>query len=376
MKSLINSFFNYKSIFISIILTFSLAETVGQLNQVYKVNTSSAEQYFKIADLLQADIEPKSSDWLALFNSSIYEMMIAGNAIDTSELKSVMKKIFKPSTIQFSLKDLTPIEKHHLNYLKNETQLKSYINFLKSNNTIDSVKSLLYYYLPKKYQVDEIFPILHYCNYGTSEATGFGGIVINDLFLSYKIDSYKMGLLTAHEAFHSIVSMGFQQSLKKDIDFKNSEFNLLFFLQNISEEGIADLIDKPLLLHKNSPLYNETKALVENDETLSITYINKIDSLLKSALINVNSLNEYKSFAQLANIYGQNGGHIPGRFMGLLIKEGGMLENHISYVQNPISFFLCYNTSAKKSGGKYPVLSKESETYLLKLQDKYLIKED
>ncbi len=111
MKSLINSFFNYKSIFISIILTFSLAETVGQLNQVYKVNTSSAEQYFKIADLLQADIEPKSSDWLALFNSSIYEMMIAGNAIDTSELKSVMKKIFKPSTIQFSLKHLTPIEK-------------------------------------------------------------------------------------------------------------------------------------------------------------------------------------------------------------------------------------------------------------------------
>jgi hypothetical protein len=357
-------------------MTFSLVETVGQLNQVYKVNTSSAEQYFKIADLLKADIEPKSSDWLALFNSSVYKMMIAGNAIDTSELKSIMKTVFKPSTIQFSLKDLSPIEIHHLNYLKNETQLKSYITFLKSKNTVDSVKSLLYCYLPKKYQVNEIFPTLYYCNYGTSEATGFGGIVINDLLLSYKIDSYKLGLLTAHEAFHSIVSMGFQQSLKKDIDFKSSEFNLLFFLQNISEEGIADLIDKPLLLQKNSPIYNETKALVENDESLSITYIKKMDSLLKSALINVNILNEYKSFAQLANIYGQSGGHIPGRFMGLVIKEGGLFDNHITYVQNPISFFLCYNTAAKKTGGKYPELSKESETYLLRLQDKYLIKED
>lgn len=104
MKSLINSLFNYKSLFISIILTFSLAETVGQLNQVCKVNTSSAEQYFKIADLLLADIEPKSSDWLALFNSSVYEMMIAGNAIDTSELKSVMKKYSSLLQLNFHLR--------------------------------------------------------------------------------------------------------------------------------------------------------------------------------------------------------------------------------------------------------------------------------
>ena len=363
-------------LFITITFIFFNQLAFGQLNEVNKVNTSSAEQYIKIAELIQADIEPQNSDWLALFNTTVYQMLIAGNAIDTSELKSVMKKIFKPSIPQIAFKDLSQLEAYHHSYLTNQAQLKSYIYFLKSNNTVDSVKSLLYRYLPKQYQRDEFFPILLYCNYGTAEATGIGGIVINDLLLSYKIDTYKFGLLAAHEAFHSIVSVGFQQTLKKDIDFNTPEFNLLYFLQNISEEGIADLIDKPLLLQNNSPVYNETKKLVENDESLSINYIIKIDSLLKSAISNVNSLNEYKNFTQLANMYGQNGGHIPGRFMGLIIKDGGMLEQHISLVQNPISFFLSYNNAAKLQAGKYPVFSQESETYLLNLQEKYLKKED
>ena len=370
------SHMNKRFLFISIISLCSIQKAVGQLKEISKLNTSSAEQYLKMAELLQADIEPQNSDWFALFNTSVYQMMIAGNAIDTTELKSLMKKVFKPSMTQVSLKDLSSTEAYHYSYLTNQTQLKSYINSLKSNNTVDSVKFLLYPYLPKQYQKDELFPALLYCNYGTAEATGFGGIVINDLLLSYKIDSYKLGLLTAHEAFHSIVSIGFQQALKKGIDVNTPEFNLLYFLQNISEEGIADLIDKPLLLQNNSPVYNETKKLVENDESLSINYIKKIDSLLKGALSNVNSLNEYKNFTQLANIYGQNGGHIPGRFMGLIIKDGGILEKHISSVQNPISFFLSYNNAAKLQAGKYPVFSQESETYLLNLQEKYLQKED
>ncbi len=363
-------------LFISIIFLFSIQHAVGQLKEINKLNTSSAEQYLKIAELLQADIEPQNSDWVALFNTSAYQMMIAGNAIDTTELKSVMKKVYKPSLTQISLNDLSANEAYHHNYLINQTKLKSYISFLKSNNTVDSVKILLYQYLPKQFQRDELFPTLLYCNYGTAEATGFGGIVINDLLLCYKIDTYKLGLLTAHEAFHSIVSTAFQQALKKGIDFNSPEFNLLYFLQNISEEGIADLIDKPLLLLNTSPLYNETKALVENDELKSINYIQKIDSLLKSASLDSNSLNEYKNFTQLANMYGQNGGHIPGRFMGLAIKEGGMLENHISPIQNPISFFLNYNNAAKTQMGKYPILSQESERYLLNLQEKYLKKED
>lgn len=371
----LSSFIN-KSICISIIMFIAFQQAAGQLNGINKINTSSAEQYFKLADLLQLNIEPQNSDWLSLFNSTIYKLMIEGNVLDTSEFKSAMKKVFKPSYLQLSNKDLSQNELHHYNYLKNQTQLKSYINFLKSNNIVDSVKLLLNDYLPKRFQNNEMFPTLYYSNYGSSEATGFGGMVINDLLLSYKIDNSKLGLLSAHESFHSIVSVNFQQALKKNIDYNTSEFSFFFFLQNISEEGIADLIDKPLLLQKNSPIYTETKAFVEKDEKFSIMYIHRIDSLLKSCFINNNSLNQYKNYAEIATAYGQNGGHVPGRFMGLIIKEGGMLEKHIESVQNPISFFLTYNNAAKILSGKYPLLSKESEAYLLMLQDKYLSKDN
>ncbi len=73
-------------------------------------------------------------------------------------------------------------------------------------NVADTVKSILYPFLPKRLQSDELFPALYYMNYGAPEATGYGGIVIHDLLHSYRIDSYKFGLLTAHEAFHSIVA--------------------------------------------------------------------------------------------------------------------------------------------------------------------------
>jgi len=196
-------------------------------------------------------------------------------------------------------------------------------------------------------------------------------MVINDLFLSYRIDKYKFGLLTAHEAFHSIVSVAFQLALKKNINNNAIDFNLLYFLQNVSEEGISDLIDKPLLLKKGSPVYNEVKQLTTDDETLSIKYIRSIDSLLMLSLASEHVLQRYNDFADLSNTFGRNGGHIPGRFMGTVIQKAGLLQKHIIAVEDPISFILTYNEAAKKSGKKYPVFSKESIAYLQKLKAKY-----
>lgn len=343
----------------------------GQYNNVSKINTSAAEQYFNIADILQANKVPVASDWEALFKTTVYQMMIAGNAIDTLELKSAMIKVFTPSSIPLSPNNLSPNELYHYAYKSNQTQLKIYIDFLKSNDITDSVKALLYPFLPRQFQTTVLFPTLFYLNYGSPEATGYGGVVINDLLHSYKIDKYKFGLLAAHEAFHSIVSVGFQKALKPDITYNAPDFNLLYFLQNVSEEGIADLIDKPLLLQKSSPVYEEVKRLVKNDESLSIMYVEKLDSLLKLASASEQALNHYQNFTILASSYGQNGGHIPGRFIGRVINEAGLLKRHILSIEDPVSFIMTYNEAVKMLGKKYPVFSKESIAYLMKLKTKY-----
>jgi hypothetical protein len=341
----------------------------GQNSQTTKINTSAAEAYFKIADALKSGGEDTIA-WQTLFRTPVYQMMIAGQAIDTAALKAEMKRVFAPSTA-LSKPQLSGSELYHKSYKDNQKQLESYIGLLHRAAVQDSVKALVYPFLPLRLQSDPLFPILFYLNYGTPDATGYGGIVINDLLQSYRIDNYKLGLLAAHEAFHSIVSVAFQKALKKNIDYNAPDFNLLYFLENVSEEGIADLIDKPLLLKKESPVYEEVKQLTNNDDILSTKYIRSIDSILKLCLNSEQAIRQYNGFADFANAFGRNGGHIPGRFMGTVIQKAGLLQEHVITVEDPISFIFSYNEAAKKYRTTYPVFSKESIEYLKQLKSKY-----
>lgn len=116
----------------------------------------------------------------------------------------------------------------------------------------------------------------------------------------------------------------------------------------------------------------EVKQLIENDEVLSFRYIRSLDSLLTLAFKSEKVLENFESFSAFANKFGSNGGHIPGRFMGSVIKDSGLLHKHLQEVENPVSFFLTYNEAVKALGKKYPVFSMESIKYLQTLKKKYL----
>ncbi len=351
-------------------LLFFCQTSTGQNSYHNKINTSGAEMYFLIAAAIKADSGNGKIPWQSLFQTPPYQMMIAGNAIDTNILKSEMHRVYSTSSTQTST-SLSPGEKYHKEYKHYQQQLEKYIDILHTGNIVDSVKALLYPYLPSRLQSEQMFPTLFYLNYGSPEATGFGEVVINDLLHSYRIDSYKFGLLAAHEAFHAIVSAAFQQNLKKNIDYNAPDFNLLYFFQTISEEGIADLIDKPILLQKNSPLFDEVSKLTFYDEVLSIKYIKSLDSLLKAASLSENVLQQYNSYTSLANTFGKNGGHIPGRFMGSIIKSAGLLKEHIKSVEDPVSFVLTYNEAVSRRNKKLPLFSKISIDYLKRIKLRY-----
>ena len=310
-----------------------------------KINTSAAEAYFNIARELQAGTDIKLLDWNRLFNTQPYQMMIGGGRIDTATLKSEMINVFAKNSTNIQNHSWTEGEDYHILYKANQLNLERFIELLHEKNVIDSIKGLLYPFLPQGLQNNLNFPILFYLNYGTGDATGINGLVFNDLLQSYKIDNYKFGLLAAHEAFHAIVSSAFMQKLKKNIDYNLPSVNLLFFFENISEEGIADLIDKPLLLQKNSPVYDQLVKLTFHDVVKSQKYIRMIDSLLMNASTSDQPFQKFNSFSDIANGYGENGGHIPGRFMGLVIKKAGLLDKQIQKIEDPISFFYLQRSS-------------------------------
>jgi hypothetical protein len=359
-----------KNYLLFVLLIFYFQLTYGQLKSNTKVNTSGAEAYLKVASALENGLSEKGVPWQNLFQTPVYQMLIAGKAIDTTFLKADMLRVFS-SGGNGAPAGASPAERYHYAYKQNLNNLENYIGSLNRLNVLDSIKRLLYPFLPKRLQKDENFPILFYLNYGGAEATGSDGLVINDLLHSYRIDQYKYGLLAAHEAFHALVSVAFRQKLKPYISYDAADFNLLYFLENVSEEGIADLIDKPLLLQKKSPLYDQVKVLVNNDETLSVAAINKLDSVLTLAYNAESVLSQYMDFSLMANVFGKNGGHIPGRFMGNLIKKSGLLSTHVDRIEDPVSFITTYNKAVSLGHKKYPTFSEKSLTYLKRISEKY-----
>jgi hypothetical protein len=200
--------------FVLIGVTFFTTLASAQNLQNEKINTASAEFYFKIARSLQLGKHPSSLEWNELFKTPAYEMLILGEAIDTTVLKSEMQKVFS-SNGGTAAKELSPRELYHKEYKDSQEKLEKYIRLLNTSSIVDSIKLLLYPFLPQRLQTDENFPTLFYINYSSPEAIGYGGVVMNDLLHAYRIDSYKVGLLSAHESFHAIVSRSFIQHLKK-----------------------------------------------------------------------------------------------------------------------------------------------------------------
>lgn len=353
----------------TLLLQFSFS--FGQVYQNERVNTSGAEAYLKIASELAKGRDVSTVSWQPLFQTVPYQMII-GSLIDTVVLKSHMQQVFSSGFDQASIPSSAEVN-YHKEYKKNQSELESYIKLLHDLNVVDSVKALLYPFLPLRLQNEALFPTLFYLNYGSAEATGNGGIVFNDLLFSYKVDRFKFGLLAAHESFHAVVSSAFDGKLKKDLDYSATDFRLLYFLQSVAEEGIADLIDKPLLLQTNSPLYNEVVQLTKDDETLSALQIKKLDSILTLANRSEDVLIQYSGFSALVSDLGKNGGHIPGRYIGNVIQKAGLLKKHIADIEDPVSFILTYNAAIKKNAMKYPCFSLESIEYLQKLKKKYWV---
>ena len=98
----------------------------GQTTQTNKVNTSAAEAYFKVADAIKSVSGEDNTAWQLLFGTPIYQMMIAGKAIDTIALKAEMRHVFGPST-SFSQARLSAKELYHKSYKDNRSQLENYI---------------------------------------------------------------------------------------------------------------------------------------------------------------------------------------------------------------------------------------------------------
>jgi len=142
-------------------LLFLFFQSSGQSPKIKRVNTSGIEAYFNVANVLKSGTEVGRKEWQELFQSPVYQMMIAGGAIDTSLLKAEMQQVYG-SSIASDESSSTPTLLYHKAYKDSQAELAKYTSLLHKANVADSVKSLLYPFLPKRLQSNELFPQLYY----------------------------------------------------------------------------------------------------------------------------------------------------------------------------------------------------------------------
>jgi len=211
---------------------------------------------------------------------------------------------------------------------------------MKKENIQDSIKVLLFPYLKKSLRADTIIPKQLYMFLEEGNG-GLPGYVFNSMLQTARLNGFKVGAIAAHESFHSIVGPIFNKKLTAYHDLSDFQQSLLYFMEMIAEEGVADLIDKPVLGQKGSPLYGDVARLAENEEVFARQNLRKIDSLLKQCLIKTPASFNFRQ-------YSKNGGHIPGRYMAACIKKAGLLPDIIEGEGDPLIFFESFAAAAKK----------------------------
>ena len=207
-----------------------------------------------------------------------------------------------------------------------------------------------------------------YTYYLAEEANGLPDMILQDALLAYKIDSYAKGILTAHEAFHSVVTVALFKRYKVQLAATDARFILSQALVGIAQEGIADLIDKETLGKVGSPVYDLVQAYTADDKAKSTAFINA----LNAELIRLSAQEVISNPAQFRQSVLAFAGHQPGRYMGNAIKQAGLLNEVIADVENPFQFIYTYHKVATQSPGTYPVFSAAAITYLKKVERELL----
>lgn len=347
-----------------VILFFVNLSSFAQKNKIenktdQSIDITAARLYFQIADTLMTDKQPSADLWNSFFNTQINKLLISGQRLDSSIFKREMSRVYNPSNSFTAAKNET--ELYHLEYKRLLPELKQHLANLQSMSITQKVKNYLYPYLPTAFRNAAFLPKQYYIFYGSEDATGLNGIVINDLLLSYKLDRYLPGVLSAHEAYHAINNKEFNHKISKSINWADTRAQVFMFINLLAEEGIADQIDKKHIFNSESPVKTNWEDINDNYENNSKVLIKRMDSLFtklqRDSMLTIPQ-NDFFS------LYGKFGGHWPGRFMGETITKNGMTKELFSNFKDPFHFMLIYNAAAKKDPSKPPCFSEDALKYL------------
>ena len=361
-------------------------------NQNPNFEFTGVNEFYMIVDILKQNKEPSKKQWERLFETPGYKRLsqeipedffrkliivsyMLGKDKEKEKLLVKMSKQENKFWEMFTINSFTAFEYSY----RNREEIIETINELKTYPYTEKAVTEALNFLPESSVTDYPFvsfvifpdsrgyiPICIAINNKLKEKENLSDEIINKLNEQGYSPERISVLGLAHEFFHYYRD--------KELDFKmpernSDEFDLIWILNQIENEGIADQIDqKQLYFGKGCFVETEIVNLKLEEQKKQPDMVRKLDSLLIE--FQKNPI-QRKTLGRKIRYLPSRSGHPLGFYMANIIHEQFGKEPLIDVVRNPFAFFCLYNEAAKKDS-KAPIFSDKSIELIKNLEEKYI----
>jgi len=355
------------------------------------------DSFWRVVDVLEQDEQPTNAEWDTLFAAPGYAYYFTEENHSRAEFKELMHLVFMPSeagALSDSLAsggrqlrpDLRPL--HAFLAAKNHRDdLEAFQETLAEQRIVPTAAERAAELLPEGALRDAsgAWNLLSIrASIYSLDGRGPGGFVVVDLLLMYLMGEQGTTLFVSHEFHHA----GRVSTIDPQAHRDDPRYGVLWALDRVQSEGIADLIDKPYFINElQEPLPDSAvDGLAWSQAVLSVfvqrqmadaeatpSTLQRVDSLLvQAAQADADGReDDLKQHADAIRRSIPNNGHPNGFFMASLIKDTLGTERMAATANDPFTFVRLYNEAARQSDGEAAPLSDEAMEYLARLETEY-----
>ena len=350
-----------KTLYRALLVWAALLLTFG-VPHAQTINVDAVTRYWEITDGLRQNrplTDQVWQDFLEIPGNKIYVRGIYSAANLVAHRRAI-EVVYMPRYDSLRQAKLQAKVWYYLmmnDYKEREAVYRNYVaTIVKNPKSLDLMYQYAYPYLPARARTKVPNLQIYYealGNDATSQAEGY----FYSLRAVLDANEVRFSLMEGHEMYHNL-------SLSKDLGpIAAEDKGLLEMMYSTQNEGVADLIDKPLTM----AMPGDPRGIRAWAMEPASAFIHQLDSTIQArALGGAAATGRY--YRQLSN--GSNG-HMPGFFMASTIKNNGCLKQLIVTSDDPFAFLYLYQKAANKDIAHPPCFSDASIRYLKQLERKY-----
>ena len=252
---------------------------------------------------------------------------------------------------------------HFIEAKNKREELNTYAEELMSSDILEKAKQEAFKYLPDTLSVENDTTLISLMIF-KPDAFAFweNNIIIMDILFAH---NYGKGFekFLGHELYH-IYSKAYYSKLKP-VDYNKDA--LVWSIDKLCQEGIADMIDKEFIMDKKDK--SDYDKQYYNHYANGKSHIQKIDSLLQIMARDASRQEELGKEVRRALPYAA---HPTGLYVAKAIKKYLGHQTLLQCLESPFDFLYLYNEAARLSENQYHILSEESIRYLKTIELEYV----